>query len=106
LSSSILAINSLEMTLNENEVFTVDFTSWIGKREKIIGVVSVTLTPAGNAPAISQIGYSTIGKHVSFRLDATGAGVVKTQYTLSIIVTTQYQSVINQKEAIATLFVR
>ena len=85
----VQAINKLEMTVKESRIFTVDFSSWVHPLEKVIGVSSVTLTPTGTAPEISQIGYSTDGKAVSFRVDARGAAVEPSTYALSVITTTR-----------------
>lgn len=104
--NSVKAIAPLTMTTNENETFTIDFTSYLRPLEKIIGIVSVTLSPSVNAPAISDVGYNTLGKHVSFRIDATGGSVLKKTYKLSAIVTTQLaKDIQDRREALADLIV-
>lgn len=104
MGSVAFAINTLEMTKNENEVFSVDFTQWLPKSERIIGVVSVTVTPSGG-PIVSNIAYSTFGKSVSFRLDGTGGSVNRGTFEVSLIVTTQNGAIQNQKEAKGRLLI-
>lgn len=94
------------MTTNENEIFTIDFTSYLRVSEKVIGVVSVSIEPATNAPAISEIGYDRFGKHLSMRINATGAGVVKRTYKISAIVSTNLPgNTLNQREVRTELIV-
>lgn len=95
--STLQAINKIEMSSRETKTFSVDFTQYLDKGERIVGITSVVLSPAGG-PAVSNEAYSASGKFISFLL--TGTSSLQSQtFRGRAIVSTLKNGVSNTVEA-------
>lgn len=102
MANEIEAINVLQMTVNENKRFSVDFTQYLQKGERITGVVAISFTLATGTPTISEQSFSSDGKFLNFRLTCDGTQKPKT-HGLKFRVTTLRNGATDTVEARATL---